>query len=100
VAKFYYAKALELKRPIPNAKERLSITDQLLRSSIFQCQRNVNSTMPFSKGNEAFWRKKLFIGTFFSIEKHYQPETREHCSKCKNFSKAKKALQGDNKSCR
>lgn len=64
VAKFYYAKALEIKAEDNYAKERFNITDQLLQSTITSAgDREFDDAL--SKGDEAFSAKNYTLARFF-----------------------------------
>jgi len=94
VAKFYYAKALELKPADTYAKERLSITDQLLRSSISSAsERDFDDAI--SKGNEAFGAKNYSLARFF-YRKALSLKPGNTVASAK-LEQSEKALQGDKK---
>lgn len=64
VAKFYYSKALEIKPADQYAKERLDVTDQLLRSTSARASdRDFDEMM--NKGNEAFNSKNYSLARFY-----------------------------------
>jgi len=64
VAKYYYAKALDLKPNDPYAKERFDVTDQLLRSTITSAgEHEFDNTI--AEGDKAFAAKNYPLARFY-----------------------------------
>jgi len=64
VAKFYYAKALEIKANDTYVKDRMDVADQILRSTAARVD-NREFDDALSKGDEAYSTKNYILARFF-----------------------------------